>query len=242
MQGPIATVPLIDAYYKQCYTHILYCGATTPDKNFLNTWKISYMTIYNTADAVSCTKAASEMGYNVDGVMHVSDKMLLLSGMKIHTHGKNKIWVPQETPDMSEMCKDKHSANCLVLTKTVINDLSAKLDTLKTKSVNKLKLKGCLKKLLPPAKRESYFVKDVVFYVPKRHAKLFQEIADLQLGLHSYVAVLLLQCLDTQPLYLNSARQLTGDQHVDFLFPFLFSAVDTGKAAKGQYCKTIHSC
>ena len=239
--NPTATIPLIDAHYKRCFTHILYCGTSTPDKSLLHKWKISYLTMSNAAGAISCVKAASEMGYNVDGFLHISDKMLLLSGKKLHIHGTSQMWVTENTSDMSQLCKENID-DCLVLSERVINDLSSKLDSLDIGSRIKLKLKACFKRLVPSGASEASFVEDVAFYVPGRHMKLFRTLADLYNGQYSYVSVLLLGCLDTQQLYLTSARQLTADHQVDFIFPFLFSDIDTDNAVKSQYCKALHSC
>ena len=241
MHNPTATIALIDAHYKRCFTHILYCGVSTPDRSLLHKWKLSYLTMPNDAGAISCVKAASEMGYNVEGFMHVSDKMLLLSGNKLHIHGTNQMLLTENSSNMSKLCKE-NSANCLVLTERMTNGMSSKLDSLDIGSRTKLQLKECFKRLVPSGATEASFVEDVAFYVPGRHMKLFRKLADLYTGQYSYVSVLLLGCLETQHLYLTSARQLTIDDQVDFIFPFLFSAVDADKAVKSQYCKAMHSC
>ena len=241
MHNPTATIPLIDAHYKRCFTHILYCGTSTPDSSLLHKWKISYLTMSNAAGAISCIKAASETGYNVDGFLHVSDKMLLLSGKKLYIHGTSQMLVTENTSDMSQLCKE-NATNCLVLSERVINDLSSKLDSLDIGSRIKLKLKECFKRLVPSGASEASFVEDVAFNVPGRHMKLFRALADLYTGQYCYVSVLLLGCLETHQLYLTSSRQQSADYQVDFIFPFLLSAIDTDNAVKSQYCKALHSC
>ncbi|KAI0222595.1 hypothetical protein LSAT2_026146, partial [Lamellibrachia satsuma] len=241
MHNPTATIPLIDSHYKRCFTHILYCGASTPDRSLLHKWKISHLTMPNAVGAVSCVKAASEMGYSVDGFMHVSDKMLLLSGKNLHINGTSQMLLTENSSNMSKLCKDI-AANCLVLTERMINGLSSKLDLLDIGNRTKLQLKECFKRLIPHGASEATFVEDVAFYVPRKHMKLFRTLADLYTGQYSYVSVLLLGCLDTQQLYFTSARQLTADDQVDFIFPFLFGAIDTDEAVKSQYCKALHSC
>ena len=239
--NPATTLPLIHAYYKHCYTHILYCGASTPDKTLLHKWKMSYLTMSNAAGAISCVKAASEMGYNVDGFLHVSDKMLLHSGNKLHAHGTSQILITENTLQLSQLCKE-NAADCLVLTTRVIKDLSEKVNTLDTGHRIKLKLKECFKKFVPSGANEASFVEGTTFYVPQRHLKLFRALAEVYTGRYSQVPLLLLGCLESRPLYFTSARQQTADHRVDFIFPFSFSAIDTNTAARSQYCKSLRSC
>ena len=234
VQDPTATIPLIDAYYKRCYPRIIYCGASMSGNMFLSKRKVSYVNISNTVDAVSCTKAASDIGYNVDGVMHVSDRTMLLSGKKLHTHGRDHILVSQNTYAMSNLCKMKYPINCFVLTEAVIKEVSAELDTLKIADGVNVILKHYLRNLLSNSRnrQDAYFVEDVVFYVPEKYMQLFRALADLNLGIYSHVVVLLLEQIDSQPLYRGS----------DFIFPFFFSDLDTDNAVQKVYCSSMQLC
>ena len=236
------TIPLLNAYYKRCFTHILFCGPSTPDIHLLHKWKISYLTMSSTVGgAMPCMRAASEMGYNVDGMMLVTDKMLLLSSQKLHRGLTSNMLVTENTPDLSQLCTE-NAARCLVLSEDVAKDLSAKLATLNAKSRLKLKLKQCFKKFVSSAGSKTFFVEEVAFYIPERHFKLFNALADLYTGQFSYVTVLLLGCLDTHQQHLTSARQISTDSQVDFIFPFLISNIDTDNSVKKQYCQSSHSC
>ena len=241
MRATTATIPLIDAYYKSCYTHILYCGTVMPDKSLLHKWKVSYLKVSRTVDAVLCVKAASEMGYNVDGFVHVSDEVLLLPGNKLHSDGLSTMLVATNTAYMSQMCK-VNAAKCMDLTESVVGDLSAKLDTLDIGGGTKLKLKECFKTLVPQGTGKVSYVEDMAFYVPEGLVHLFQTLGGVFTGQYSYVTVLLLGCLETQPVYLASARQVTAAHQVDFLFPFQFSAIDRDSGMQNLYCKSLHSC
>ena len=241
MHNPTAIIPLIDAYYKRCYTHILYCGTTLPDKSFLHKWKVSYLNSSNMADAVLCVKAATEMGYNVDGFIHVSDDMLLLPGNKFHSDKLNKMLVTANTAYMSQMC-EVNAAKCFVLTDHMVKHLSSKLENLKIGSPVKRKLKKCLLTLVPQNSSKVSFVEDMAFYVPATHVYMFQTLAGVFIGQYSYVTVVLLGCLETQPIYLTNARQIMADHQVDFMFPFQFNAIDRDNAMQNLYCKSLHSC
>ena len=237
------TIPLLNAYYKRCFTHILFCGPSTPDGDLLHKWKISYLTMSSTdTGAIPCVHAASQMGYNVDGIMLVTDKMLLLSSQKLRTGLTSKMLITENTLELAQLCTE-NAAKCLVLSEHVAKDLSGKLDTLNAISRIKLKLKQCFKKFVSSAASETSFVEEVAFYVPERLFKLFNALTELYAGQFSHVIVLLLGCLETQPQFLTSARQISAaDSQVDFIFPFLIRNVDTDNSVKKQYCQSLRSC
>ena len=232
----------INARYKRCFKYMIFCGTVTPDETLLRKWKISYVTMPgDSSGAVTCVKAASQMGYNVNGYMHVSDEMLLLSASKLFAHGTSHVWLTEKTPELTKLC-ERNATKCLVLRERAVNDLNKKLDTLDTNKKTQVKLKQCFNTLLPRGAEKSSFVEEVGFYVPKKHMKLFRDLADLFAGEYSHLAVRLLGCVDTQPNVLTGASQLSADLRADFVFPFLFRSIDTDNAVKGQYCKYFNSC
>ena len=232
----------IHARYKRCFKYILFCGTVTPDKTVLRKWKISYVTMPGDASgAIVCVKTASQMGYNVNGFMHVSDQMMLLSARKLFRRDASHVWLTENTPELTKLCERK-ATKCMVLPELAVNDLSAKLDALDAHKTTQVRLKQCINTLLPRGAKKSFFVEEVAFYVPEKHMKLFRDLADLFAGEYSLLAVRLLGCVDQHPIVLTSASQLSADLRADFVFPFSFGSIDADNAVKGQYCKYLHSC
>lgn len=233
------TLPLLEAWYRAHFANVLYCMTAVHQKHIpkdlLHRWRVSAVLVANNGGPASCLSAAVRIGYNVTGYLYIPDTVLLHPS-QLKTYSPAHMWMTKELavndPHLQSMCR-AGTVKCASFSKDVLASLSAHLPRLDLGSKFKTKLKQCFNKMSanPRLSSSMFYLTDVVHYLPTRLTNIFAQIADVYLSEPSVVkeyevvALMMLECIETAPAYLNYGAISNSLEHLDYTFPFPMSKV-----------------
>ena len=236
--GPEA-LSLLEAWYRPHFANILYCMTAQHQKlipkDLLHRWRVSAVVVGGGSGggSAACLSAASRMGYNVSGYLYTPD-VALLHPVKLRVHSATQMWMTQlvavDDPSLQAMCR-AGNVRCVTLTRDVLSTLSTHLPRLDMGSKFKTKLKQCFNKMGGDPRLQqaasSFYLADVVHYLPSRLTNLFTQITDVYLSEpavkeYDIIAMLMLECIELTPEYLTYGA-LDGRADPDYTFPFFMS-------------------
>ena len=249
----VSYIAASEALYRNHFPTILYCGdlPLTPDvKKAVDHWGVSYVHPPHGSGAVPCINIAVEMNYNVNEYLFITDSMLLRVD-QLESKLVNLMWMTGDLhvyrPEMVERCAV--DIKCRAVSKKTIIDLNSYVNAMKVEDRTKTDLQHCFKKLAanPSKQEEVLHLTDLVVHVPSRAAQVFQEVSTVYLKSDlvdlSFMAVLLLECLEVAPDYLTfvDIRDIhMSEEHFDYVYPFNLKEVGhQGTTENSIFCQTI---
>ncbi|ELU17568.1 hypothetical protein CAPTEDRAFT_210933, partial [Capitella teleta] len=187
--GPVyAALPYVEALYRSFFPNIVYCGPGHPNYNILQNLKqlkISFISYHKSpkghvegAFNYECLSIAIKMNYNVQGYLTIADDMVLFpSSIKNHTNHFDSVWFLPK--GKSELLKSPGygSAVAEYATSPQISGL----------------------KFLNGAERRPNGGNADVFYIPKRLASPFSQLADIFFDFQVFLEIAvptIIQCLE----------------------------------------------
>ncbi len=254
IKGKGSTIPVLEAWYRRTFPHIIYCGKKGQvSTSLINQWKVSYLGLQDDIAHVACVTMAINMRYNVSGYLFVPETTLL-EPKQILSHRQNQLWLTQDwlvdQPQTIKACQQSH-IHCQTFSHEKLNALSEYVPHINIGSKIKVKLKQCFEKISADPTlyggKEAYYLRDIVYYIPRRLSRFIQQIAQVYLSKsdavqHDIIVVLLAECLEMTPEYLSHTSSLNNlnDQPVDYIFPYhMQDILSTQNQLKTHFCDRV---
>ena len=242
-------LPVLEAWYRPHFPNILYCGHQDQvAQDLLARFRVSFLGLRQGDGHVSCMSHALRMGYNVTGYLFAPETALLRPRV-LEAHRASQLWLTQNwevsEPAQIESCR-KQTIHCQEFNTKSLSTLSERTAELRVGSKLQLKIKACFSKLSsnPALKNKSWYLRDLVFYLPSRLTQQFQQISAVYSNLKGedfdIVTVLLLECLEVAPEYLTFSSTLgaqTGPE--DYVFPYQPQEVISKGPVNTHFCQNV---
>ena len=256
--GDLQVISILNAIYKIHFPHILYCGDSTMARNDVETWKVTYVKVKESADVLQCVTVANSMRYNVAGYLHITQNHFIkYENLHVGSRNKNQVWISGgDLYVLNEATLNLCGTNdvqCVSLNKEIFTAITRKLHELYPGASKIEQYSKCLTKAGqdPTFKTQAVMAsKELAFYVPQSKVDLFNELAayfmdDQYLKSYGFLSLLIMECVEVTPEYLHSVdpSSLTSDlgHHYDYIFPFLFTTLKTDSLLKSEYCRYIEN-
>ncbi|ELT98388.1 hypothetical protein CAPTEDRAFT_204969 [Capitella teleta] len=219
--GPVyAALPYFEALYRSFFPNIVYCGPGHPNYQILQNFKqlkISFISYHKSPKGhvegalnYECLSIAMKMNYNVQGYLTIADDMVLsLSSIKNHTDHFDSVWyLSKDDIRIGEITRlrECHLGKCDVPTdwawwgKYIVSVIKL-FDYFDNNEHNSTLIRDCYQqlKLLNGAERRPNGGYSDVFYIPKRLASPFSQLADIFFNFQVFFEIAvptIIQCLE----------------------------------------------
>jgi len=249
-------IPKLEALYKPHFSHILYCIGQEHevDGEFMNTWKLSVVKLNERIGAVACMSAATQMGYHVKGILHITDTMWLNANDGLTRKMPSLAWMTGEFMAFDQAKLTRCAAriqNCRLVNKNMFALLVNQLEGMETiPNIRKKKLRDCLTRLGKDPSwmglKETVWVTDVAIYLPTRLFRSLSELRQIFLSnpetvANDFMTVLLIECEQLTVEYLKlagNAHPLSNDvANYDYSYPFTFRTVSHDESNRKAFCQ-----
>ncbi|ELU15610.1 hypothetical protein CAPTEDRAFT_201273 [Capitella teleta] len=220
--GPVyAALPYVEALYRSFFPNIVYCGPGHPNYNILQNLKqlkISFISYHKSpkghvkgAFNYECLSIAIKMNYNVQGYLTIADDMVLFpSSIKNHTNHFDSVWfLPKGRIRIAEITRLRECRRgiCDVPTdkwpwwRKYIVAVIKLFDHFDNNEHNSTLIHDCYQQLkfLNGAERRPNGGYADVFYIPKRLASPFSQLADIFFDFQVFLEIAvptIIQCLE----------------------------------------------